>query len=99
MHKCADRRYDAFGIPFTNPEKIVEVALLYSYGFGAVLHGEMTLYMAQEISPIAWVYQLYALETCREASLESVSELRAILQASRDSDKKEHKEALEYYIA
>ena len=75
------------------------MALLYSYGFGAVLHGEMTLYMAQEISPIAWVYQLYALETCREASLENVSELTAIMSSSRDSDKKEHKEALEYYIA
>jgi hypothetical protein len=61
--QCADRRYDAFGIAVTNPEKIVEVALLYSYGFGVVLHSEMTLYMAQEISPIAWVYQLYALET------------------------------------
>jgi hypothetical protein len=48
-------RYDAFGIAVTNPKKIVALALLYSYGFGAVLHSEMTLYMAQEISPIAWV--------------------------------------------
>jgi hypothetical protein len=39
MHKCAGRRYDAFGIAVTNPEKIGEVALLYSYGFGAVLRG------------------------------------------------------------
>jgi len=31
-------RYDAFGIAVTNPKKIVVLALLYSYGFGAVLH-------------------------------------------------------------
>jgi len=48
-------RYDAFGIAVTNPDKIVALALLYSYGFGAVLHSEMTLYIAQEISPIEWV--------------------------------------------
>jgi len=39
-------RYDAFGIAVTNPKKIVALARLYSYGFGAVLHSEMTLYMA-----------------------------------------------------
>jgi hypothetical protein len=64
--QCADRRYDAFGIAVINPEKIAELALLYSNGFGAVLHSDMTLYMAQEISPIAWIYQLCALETLPE---------------------------------
>jgi hypothetical protein len=31
----------------TNPEKIVDVTLLYSYGFGAVFQSEMTLYTAR----------------------------------------------------
>jgi hypothetical protein len=48
----------------------------------------------KKIPPFAWINQLYALEPCREASLESVSELRAILRASRESNQKSTKKRL-----
>jgi hypothetical protein len=44
------------------------------------LHSEMTLYMAQEISPIYLGYELYAFgDFWREASPENVSELTVTL--------------------
>jgi hypothetical protein len=49
--------------PSLTPRKSWRCRCCTSYDFGAVFHNEMTLYTAQAISPIAWVYQLYALET------------------------------------
>ncbi len=47
---------------FSLTREIAKVALLYGYGFGAVLHSETTLYMAQEISPITWYTNSTTLE-------------------------------------
>jgi len=73
----------------TNPDKIVEVVLLYSYSFGAILHSKMTLCNTNS-RPSG---------PCRGASLKSLSELRAILRGFARLRSKEHKKAFEYNIA
>ena len=83
----------------TNPDKIVEVVLLYSYSFGAILHSKMTLCMAQGFFQLSGYTNSRPSSPCRGASLKSLSELRAILRGFARLRSKEHKKAFEYNIA
>jgi hypothetical protein len=82
----------------TTLEKIVEVVLLYSY-FGAILHSKMTLYMAQGFFQLPGYTNSRPWSPCREASLASVSELKASLRGIEKLRSEQHKKAFEYNIA